>query len=42
MTAIAERGPTAAEREHTPLVAELEHVRALLDAHRLGGAAARA
>ncbi len=36
MTAIAERGPTAAEREHSPLVAELEHVRALLDAHRLG------
>jgi vesicle-fusing ATPase len=34
MTALADR--PAAEREHQPLVAELEHLRSLLEAHRLG------
>ena len=29
--------PATAEREHAPLVAELQHVRALLEAHRDGG-----
>jgi vesicle-fusing ATPase len=36
MTAVAARGPTAAEREQPPLVVEVEHVRALLEARRLG------
>jgi vesicle-fusing ATPase len=34
MTAVADLPP--AEREHEPLVAELEHLRALLEAYRLG------
>jgi ATP-dependent 26S proteasome regulatory subunit len=39
MTAVLEqRAPRAAEREHSPLAAEVEHLRALLDAAR-GGAA---
>jgi vesicle-fusing ATPase len=37
MSAILEqRAPTAAEREHSPLAAEVEHVRALLEAARDG------
>ena len=35
MTAVLpDREPTAAEREHSPLVAELEHVRELLGEFR--------
>ena len=34
--AVADRAPTAAEREQSPLVAEVEHVRALLEAFRDG------
>jgi hypothetical protein len=34
--AVADRVPTAAEREQQPLVAEVEHVRALLEAFRDG------
>ena len=37
MTAVlADRAPTAAEREQGPLVAEVGHVRALLEAYRDG------
>jgi vesicle-fusing ATPase len=39
VTIALERGPRAADREQPPLVAELERVRALLEAHRAGAPA---